>query len=194
MSSLRRSFVLPVLGFVLPFSVVAQQPPPTPDAATRQGVKPPPAEVAGIPVNYAEAKVGTYVLPDPLVMADGKPVKDAKTWWSKRRPEIVKLFEEQQYGKAPGKPNGMSFEVYEKGAPAFDGKAVRKQAKIYFAKDKSGPVLNLLVYTPAAAKKPVPVLLAINFTANSLSVDDPGVTPGEIWDAKTKKKISAVGG
>jgi hypothetical protein len=194
MSFLRRSFVLPVLGFVLPFSVVAQQPPPTPDAAARQGVKPPPTEVAGIPVNYDEAKVGTYVLPDPLVMADGKPVKDAKMWYGKRRPEIVKLFEEQQYGKAPGKPEGMSFEVYEKGAPAFDGKAVRKQVKIYFANDKSGPVVNLLVYTPAAAKKAVPVLLAINFTANSLSVDDPGVTPGEIWDAKTKKKISAAGG
>ena len=80
MSFLRRSFVLTVLGFVLPFSVVAQQPPPTPDAAARQGVNPPPKEVAGIPVNYDEAKVGTYVLPDPLVMADGKPVKDAKTW------------------------------------------------------------------------------------------------------------------
>jgi hypothetical protein len=194
MTVLLRSFLLSIVCWMVPFSVVAQQPPPTPDAAARPGVKPPPAEVAGIPVNYDEAKVGTYTLPDPLLMADGKPVKDPKTWFNKRRPEIVKLFEEQQYGKAPGKPEGMSFEVDEKGAPAFDGKAVRKQVKIYFAKDKTGPVLNLLVYTPAAAKKPVPVLLAINFTANSLSVDDPGVTPGEIWDPKTKKRISAAGG
>lgn len=32
---LRSSFVLPVRGFVLPFSVVAQQPRPTPDDAAR---------------------------------------------------------------------------------------------------------------------------------------------------------------
>ena len=41
-------------------------------------------------MNYDEAKVGTYTLPDPLVLANGKPVKDAKTWNEKRRPEIVR--------------------------------------------------------------------------------------------------------
>ena len=51
--------------------------------------KPPPAVVAGIPVNYDEAKVGTYTLPDALVLNNGKPVRDAKTWTKKRRPEIV---------------------------------------------------------------------------------------------------------
>ena len=56
--------------------------------------KKPPSEVAGIPVNYDESRVGTYTLPDPLRMADGKPVRDAKTWMEKRRPEVVRLFEE----------------------------------------------------------------------------------------------------
>ena len=54
----------------------AQTPaPPTPN--------PSPAEVAGIPVNYDEAKVGTYTLPDPLKLNDGKAVRNAKTWWDK---------------------------------------------------------------------------------------------------------------
>ena len=30
--------------------------------------------VAGIPVNYSEDSVGTYTLPDPLVMMNGKTV------------------------------------------------------------------------------------------------------------------------
>jgi hypothetical protein len=80
-------------------------------AANAQTEKAPASEVAGIPVNYDEAKVGTYTLPDPLVLADGKPVRDGKTWNEKRRPEIVRLFEENQYGRAPGRPAGMSFEV-----------------------------------------------------------------------------------
>ena len=35
---------------------------------------------AGIPVNYTEAKVGSYTLPDPLKFADGKSVASPKVW------------------------------------------------------------------------------------------------------------------
>src|SRR5258708_187691 len=90
-----------------------------------QGPPPPPAEVAGIPVNYDEAKVGTYTLPDPLTLANGKKVTDAKTWNEKRRPEIVKLFEENQYGKTRKLLPESHFGVFEGPTPAFDGKAVR---------------------------------------------------------------------
>ena len=48
----------------------------------------PPKMVANIPVNYDEALVGSYTLPDALVLANGKPVRDAKTWSQKRRPEL----------------------------------------------------------------------------------------------------------
>ena len=56
---------------------------------------------SGFPVNYSEDSVGTYVLPDPLIMRNGKKVTDAKTWTQKQRPELVKLFEEIEYGKMP---------------------------------------------------------------------------------------------
>jgi len=159
--------------------------------ARRPAVTAAPTVVAGIPVNYDEAKVGTYTLPDPLVLANGKPVRDAKTWYKKRRPEIVRLFEENQYGRAPGRPKAMSFDVFDKGTPAFGGKAIRKQITIYFTADKKGPKLDLLEYLPAAAKKPVPLLLDISFVPNSSAVDDPGVKQGEIWDPKTNKRVPA---
>ena len=47
----------------------------------------------------------------------------------------------------------MSFEVFDKGTPAFDGKAIRRQVTIYLSKDKSGPKMDLLVYLPATAPK-----------------------------------------
>ena len=90
-------------------SLTAQNAPPPP--------KPAPAVVAGIPVNYDEAKVGTYTLPDALVLQNGKPVRDAKTWIKKRRPEIVSLFETQQYDNAPSRPSAESFDVFDKGTP-----------------------------------------------------------------------------
>jgi hypothetical protein len=149
--------------------------------------------VAGIPVNYTESLAGTYTLPNPLVLANGKPVKDAKTWTEKRRPEIVKLFEDNQFGRAPGRPADMTFEVFDKGTPAFDGKAVRKQITIYLSKDKSGPKIDLLEYLPATAKGPSPLLLNVSFSANSSAVDDPGVKRGEIW-GQDHKKVPATAG
>lgn len=162
-------------------------------ALAQQKTPPParPAEVAGIPVNYDEAKVGTYTLPDPLKLDNGKPVTDARTWFKVRRPQIVRMYEEDQYGRAPGKPKDMSFDVTEKDAPAFDGKAMRRQVTIFLTKDKTGPQIHLVIYTPAAAKKPVPLLLNISFTAPSSTVNDPGLPIGMIWDAKTHKKVPA---
>src|SRR3954453_19525182 len=117
-------------------------------AAIAQADKPPATVVAGIPVNYDESRVGTYTLPDPLLLANGKPVRDAKTWNEKRRPEIVRLFEENQYGRAPGRPKEMTFAVSDKGTPAMGGKALRKQVTIYFTADKNGPKEDLVIYVP----------------------------------------------
>jgi hypothetical protein len=151
-------------------------------AAHAQANQAPPSVVAGIPVNYDEALVGTYSLPDPLVLSNGKPVRDAKTWWAKRRPEIVRLFEEDQFGRSPGRPPGMSFDVFDKGTPALGGKAIRRQVAVYFSADKSGPKMDLLLYLPSGASKPVPLLLNVSFSANSTTVDDPGIKPGEVWN------------
>jgi hypothetical protein len=146
-----------------------------------------PREVAGIPVNYDEAKVGTYTLPDPLVMNDGKPVKDAKTWTLRRRAEVVRIFETQQFGISPGRPTSEKFDVVEKGTEALGGKAIRKRVDIRLRAEKTAPVIHLVEYLPAAAlKRPVPMLLTISFTAPSNMIDDPGLPEGEIWDAKTK--------
>ncbi len=171
------------------------QAPATPAAGreARPAERPPASVVAGIPVNYDEAKVGTYTLPDPLKFPDGKPVTTVKDWVGKRRPQIVRLFEENEYGRAPGRPADMRFDAFDKATPAFDGKAVRRQVTIYFSKDKNGPKMDLLVYVPAAAKKPVPLLLNISFSGNSSTVDDPGVKVGEVW-GRDHKKVPATQG
>src|SRR5262245_23553934 len=159
-------------------------------AAQGQTRNAPPSEVAGIPVNYDESRVGGYTLPDPLKLTSGAPVRDAKTWIQKRRPELVRLFEENQFGRSPGRPSGMSFEVFDKSTEALGGKAVRTQVTIYFSANKSGPKTDLLLYVPAGVKKPVPLLLNLSFSANSNFVDDPGVKQGEIW-GRDKKRVPA---
>lgn len=153
----------------------------------------PPKVVAGIPVNYNEDSVGTYTLPDPLLLLNGQKVRTTDDWVKKRRPEIVRLIEENQFGKMPPRPADMSFTVFDKGTLVLDGKAIRKQVTIYLTKDTSKNKIDLLIYLPANTNKPSPVLLNIGFTANKNMVNDPGVKDGEVW-TKEGKKIPAQSG
>jgi len=140
--------------------------------------------VAGIPVNYDETMTGTYSLPDPLAFPGGKKVRNARQWYNKRRPQIVSLFEEYQYGKVPPPPADMSFNVFDKGTPALNGTAVRKQVTVYFTKDTSDFRIDILIYLPAASVKPVPLFFNASFTPNANVVDDPEIKAGFMRDQK----------
>ena len=91
-------------------------------------------EREGIKINYTEAKIPRYTLPDPLTLSSGEKVTDIETWIEKRRPEIVRLFEENQFGRALGNPEDVRFTVFDKGTPVFEAKALRKQVTIHFGK------------------------------------------------------------
>lgn len=146
-----------------------------------------PTVVAGIPVNYQEDSVGTYTLPELLKTSDGKAVTTARQWTEKRRPELLRLVEENQFGKMPPRPKDMTFHAFDKGTTAFNGKAIRKQVRVYFKKDTSDHKMDLLIYLPAKATGPVPLLLNISFTAYNQIIDDPGLRIGEIWNKEGKK-------
>ena len=162
---------------------------------TVSGQNAPNKVVAGIPVNYNEDSVGKYTLPDPLIMLNGKKVKNARTWYKKRRPEVVRLFEEFQYGRIPEKPEDMSFNVHEKGTPALQGKALRKQVTVYFTKDTSRYKMDILIYLPADATGPVPLFLNISFTANSTVEDDPAIKGRYVWGRDGKRvPVKPMGG
>ncbi|WP_146088740.1 glucuronyl esterase domain-containing protein [Neolewinella xylanilytica] len=148
--------------------------------------------VAGIPVNYDETRVPAYALPDPLILQNGEPVTNSVAWYERRRPEILRLFETEQFGRAPerGKP---TFTVFESATPAYNGTAVRRQVTIYFTPDTSRHKADLLIYTPANARVPVPLFLKIGFSANSLSFDDPGIREGTIWTREGKRVPASEG-
>jgi hypothetical protein len=132
--------------------------------------------------NYDEKKVPSYTLPDPLVLANGERVTDARTWTEKRRPEILSLFESQMYGKAPGRPAGLSFKVAQVVKDAVGGKATRKYVTVFFSDKPDGPRMELLVYVPNAAKGPHPAFLGLNFDGNHT------VDPDRALDARNSKK------
>ncbi len=139
-------------------------------------------------VNYDEAKVPAYVLPDPLVLESGKPVKDAATWNRVRRPEILRIFETNMYGKSLGGTPKLRYEVREIDGKALGGKATRKQVRIFFSQTTPEPKLDLLIYTPNATAKPTPIFLVPGFAPNQAVHGDPGILLGDPWtqDPQTK--------
>jgi len=133
--------------------------------------------------NYDESKVGSYTLPDPLRLQNGKPVTSAKVWMKERRPEILKLYQEDIYGHSPTRLPKMKFNVWDEDRSALDGKAVRKQIDISFP-GHTNPVLHVLLYTPANARGPVPTFLCLSFSGNDSVIADPAVRINALWDRK----------
>jgi hypothetical protein len=131
--------------------------------------------------NYDEGNVPKYQLPDPLALSSGERVNDADTWRQKRRPEILRLFQQFVYGRAPGRPDGMKFEIKSVAKDALGGKATRKQVRVQFAGTPDGPGMDVLVYLPNAAKKPVPTFVGLNFYGNHSIHPDPGIALSKSW-------------
>jgi hypothetical protein len=104
-------------------------------------------------------------------------VKDAATWWAKRRPELLELFAREVYGRTPaGKPAAMKFAVTSVDHAALGGKATRKEVTVWFSEKKDGPQMHVLIYQPNDVKGPVPVFLGLNFFGNHTVNADPGIT------------------
>ena len=113
--------------------------------------------------NYDEAKVPPYTLPDPLVRENGQPVRDADTWFASRRPEILKLYETEIYGRVPANAPKVTWTVAETDSNALEGTAVRRHLVGIFGDSANGPRVNVVLYLPDKAAGPVPVLLHLLF-------------------------------
>jgi hypothetical protein len=136
--------------------------------------------------NYDESKVPKYTLPDPLVCADGTKVTDAETWRIKRRPEIVNLFRTHMYGVSPPPGKYRKYEVTSVDKSALGGKAIRKEVNISFVEKKDAPSMHLLIYLPAAATKPVPAFIGLNFRGNHSIENDSGISLSTVWQRDGK--------
>jgi acetyl esterase/lipase len=124
-----------------------------------------------IRVNYREANIPPYTLPDALIMNDGSIVTGPGTWQDYRRPEILELFRKHVYGRAPiGRPAGMTFEKETVNRKALAGKGTRKDLVINFTGEADGPRMNMRIYTPNSATGPVPCFL---YLGRELTADSP---------------------
>jgi hypothetical protein len=181
-----RSTVLLVpvlLGVTL---AAAQQPAPPPPASSQAPVTNLGNDANGNPrrlaiktghiSNYDETKVKPYALPDPLVLANGQPVRDARTWERQRRPEIMRLYETEIFGRVPAAAPKVTWHVTGTEAGARDGTVTIKQIAGTIGSAADAPTIALTLYTPPNAKGRVPIVLLVNFGGGTAPV--PPAAPG----------------
>ncbi len=131
-------------------------------------------------VIYEESQVPHYQLPEVLSCFNGRKVKSGKVWLKKRRPEILKSFTNEVYGKVPGSLPISDVKIWETSDKAYDGLAIRKQLSLFFKKNDRNLEVNVLMYLPKSDQK-VPVFLAYNFTGNHTITSDPNIRLTESW-------------
>jgi hypothetical protein len=123
---------------------------------------------------------GNPAWPDPLVLLNGAPIRTRATFERERRPELLQLFEENIYGKTPKGTIPVRVIARDVDEHALGGLASRSQITIAV-----GPhgerTWHLLLYTPASASGPVPVIVGLNFDGNQTVSADPGIRLNPVW-------------
>jgi len=130
-------------------------------------------------VNFDEARVPEYVLPNPLVLENGAAVRDLEAW-RLRREELLGLFRSHVYGHSPGPPESLRSELLESDGAALDGRAVREQVRLFFGPSDT-PRVDVLIYRPANADGAVPAFLGLGFFCNPSVHADPAILLSDQW-------------
>ena len=138
--------------------------------------------------NYDEALVGNYTLPEALVSSDGNPVKTADDWTQRRRPEVLKLFQDHVYGRVPAGLGAPAFTVKAVKKDALGGKATRKLVQITLPSCPAWEGIELMLYTPNAATGPVPCFTGLSFGGNHAVSTETDVPLSTRWMRPRKDK------
>ncbi len=140
-------------------------------------------------VNYDEAAVPPYEIPELMRFANGHTIRDAADWPARRR-EILDVFAREMYGQPPPAPETVAVDLLEEG-PTLAGLGIRRQYRTWFRHGKDGPFIDWLLVLPnrLAGTAPqvrdgrtvyettgrVPVVLMLNYRGNHAVLDDPEV-------------------
>jgi hypothetical protein len=109
-------------------------------------------------------------LPEPLLMADGRPVTSPEQWRTERRPELLELFQSDMYGHLPPAPGNVTANLEGCDPHWLGGAATLKEVRLKFG-PTAAPAVRLLIALPNHAGGRVPAIVGLNFTGNHSLVD-----------------------
>jgi hypothetical protein len=120
------------------------------------------------PVNYDEVRANPYPLwPDPLLDEKGHATTSADEWWSKRRPHLLDVFEQEIYGRVPADVPKVTWSVETVDNESLGFTPIVVTKVIGHVDNTAYPQLAvdipMMLVRPARAKTPMPVLIMFQF-------------------------------
>lgn len=131
--------------------------------------------------NFDEGRVAPYTLPD-LLVRNGATVRSREEW-RLRRADILELFRDNVYGRSPGRPDQVRFELLQENPRAMNGAATIKRVAVISRHKGREHRFELTLALPNAPRDPVGVFLLLNNRALS-DTDPTRETQSPFWPAE----------
>ena len=102
----------------------------------------------------------------------------------------MQLFAENVYGKTPAQAVRLRFQTTSVDQSARNGLAIRKEVSIFFIDYPKLPPIDVLIYVPKGATKPVPVFMGLNFCGNHCVTTEPDIPLSTRWVGNAIGEVS----
>lgn len=130
--------------------------------------------------SFAEADVKAFSLPELLLRSNGARVTSPSEW-AARRKEILALYEDTYFGRAPASSPQVVVESVDDGVATVGSvSARRRQFVVHVRGSGQEAQLDVLLYLPsgASAQQPAPTFLTMNLFGNQTVDTDSGIRIG----------------
>lgn len=132
--------------------------------------------------NYKEENVPDFTLPNLLETPEGDPITTPEAW-EKQRENLLEIFREDVYGRSPGLPDSLQFEVLETDAHAMSGEATLKRIKIRSEVADREHEFEVTLFIPNKRSGPAPLFLLLN-NRDRDQIDPTREKKSDFWPAE----------
>ena len=125
-------------------------------------------------------------VPELMTTKSGEKVTSVEMWEKVRRPELMEIFLENEYGRRPmERPDTLAFELAEPDKLMMDGKAIRKRVRVSWKGPLASQSFVFSAFIPVSAKsRPAPGFILICNRPAAANIDPERVNKSEFWPAE----------
>ena len=143
--------------------------------------------------NYDEFKANPYPFyPEVLVTSAGKKVQTAEQWWNERRPEIVRIYEDEIYGRIPADVPKVRWEVVNEEKVMMEDIPCITRELAGVADNSAYPAIEVRIQAsvtwPESAGKNIPVIVEFGYALGNRAVQRPGAPATKSWQQQVVER------